>query len=116
MIVPASGKVLIKKKKFSLKSDGGIYYPDTSWDGKKRTIIGDVIEIGEGVNDVSPGDVVVFDPQAGFELIGSDHFDLSDDGVPRVGFNALSDERDYAIIDSDFIVAKVEDYDGQKIY
>lgn len=116
MLVPSPGKVFIKKIFFSLVSKGGILYPDNSKDGVSRTVLGTVLAVGEGIKDIKEGDIIIYDPSAGFELIGGDHFDIADDGFPAIGYDSPSEKRDYCVIDIDLIEATIENYEQTRIY
>ena len=114
MLKPKEGKLLVMKHGVKPRSSGGIYYPDNSKDNKSRKVLGRVIEVGEGC-DLSVGMDIMFNPLAGMELIGGDHFDIDKDGLPSVGFNAGSDERAFCIIDESEVLAIIEDIDIEKI-
>ena len=117
MFVPAPNKVFLKKAIFELRSNSGLFYPDGCHDQISRTIIGTVIAVGDEVKEPKPGDIVIFDPSAGMELIGSDHFDIADDGFPAVeSTNAPSERRKFCIVDSDCIWATIENYEPTKIF
>ena len=114
-IQPKSGKVLIRKSNFDLVSKGGIVYPRSSRTGSNRNIIGTIIETCKD-SKFNIGTVVIFQTDAGLGLIGSDHFDIDEEGSPAVGFGKMSNEREYCVVDETEIVAEIEDYDPSRIF
>lgn len=65
-IVPARGRIILKRQDEVTKTSGGIYIPSTG-DGKKK-YLAEVISVGEGITFWKEGDIACFDTFTGSKV------------------------------------------------
>lgn len=65
MIKAVSDKILVEHMKVT-KTRGGLHLPDNSSEPQSY---GKVISVGEKINNISIGDIIVYHPRAGMDLL-----------------------------------------------
>lgn len=62
---PLNKRIAVKRFDAKEKTVGGLYIPEAA---KESSIGGRVVAVGCGVQDINPGDVVIFGKHAGVEI------------------------------------------------